>query len=159
LQGIVHWIMGNFHTANWEKFTIAIVPILLGFIILFFLRWKLNVVAIGDEEAAASGLNPSRLKAWVILAATLASSAAIAVSGIIGLYGLVIPHIVRMIFGVDNKSTLILNLLLGGCFLVLIDNISRSMGGFEIPIGVFTMLIGAPFFIWLLKKSNIGWQD
>jgi iron complex transport system permease protein len=159
LQGIVHWIMGNFHTASWEKFTIAIVPILLGFIILFFLRWKLNVVAIGDEEAAASGLNPVRLKAWVILAATLASSAAIAVSGIIGLYGLVIPHIVRMIFGVDNKSTLILNLLLGGCFLVLIDNISRSMGGFEIPIGVFTMLIGAPFFIWLLKKSNIGWQD
>jgi iron complex transport system permease protein len=159
LQGIVHWIMGNFHTASWEKFMIAIVPILLGFIILFFLRWKLNVVAIGDEEAAASGLNPARLKAWVILAATLASSAAIAVSGIIGLYGLVIPHIVRMIFGVDNKSTLILNLLLGGCFLVLIDNISRSMGGFEIPIGVFTMLIGAPFFIWLLKKSNIGWQD
>jgi iron complex transport system permease protein len=159
LQSIVHWMMGSFHTASWEKFSIAIIPILAGFIILFILRWKMNVVALGDEEAASSGLNPARLKTWIILATTLASSAAIAVTGIIGLYGLVIPHIVRMLFGVDNKSTLVLNLLLGGSFLVLIDNISRSMGGFEIPIGVFTMLIGAPFFIWLLKKSNIGWQD
>jgi iron complex transport system permease protein len=80
------------------------------------------------------------------------------VSGIIGLYGLMIPHIVRMLFGVDNQRTLLLNLLLGGSFLTLIDNISRSAAGFEIPIGVFTMLLGAPFFIWLLKKSNIGWE-
>jgi iron complex transport system permease protein len=159
LQGIIHWIMGNFQTASWEKLYIAIIPILAGFIVLFILRWKLNVLAMGDDEAAASGLNPGRLKTWIILATTLASSAAIAVSGIIGLYGLVIPHIVRMIFGVDNRSTLILNLLLGGSFLVLVDNISRTAGGFEIPIGVFTMLLGAPFFIWLLKKSSIGWQD
>jgi iron complex transport system permease protein len=159
LQGIVHWLMGNFQTAGWEKLALVIGPVSAGFIVLFILRWKLNVLALGDEEAAASGLNPARLKTWVILAATLASSAAIAVSGIIGLYGLVIPHIVRMIFGVDNKSTLMMNLLLGGSFLVIIDNISRAAGGFEIPIGVFTMLTGAPFFIWLLKKSHIGWQD
>jgi iron complex transport system permease protein len=159
LQSIVHWIMGNFQTVSWEKFVYAVIPIIFGFTILFMLRWKLNVLALGDEEAAASGLNPARLKAWIILATTLASSAAIAVSGIIGLYGLVIPHIVRMLFGVDNKSTLVLNLLLGGSFLVLIDNISRSAGGYEIPIGVFTMLIGVPFFIWLLKRSHIGWQE
>ena len=159
LQSIVHWIMGNFHNASWEKFNSAIVPVMLGLVILFALRWKLNVLALGDDEAATSGVNPARLKAWVLLSATLASSAAIAVSGIIGLYGLIIPHVTRMLFGVDNRATLALNFLLGGSFLVLIDNISRSMGGYEVPIGVFTMLIGAPFFIWLLKKSNIGWQQ
>ena len=159
LQSIVHWIMGNFHNASWEKFNMAVIPVLLGLAILFILRWKLNVLALGDDEAASAGLNPGRIKVWVLLAATLASSAAVAVSGIIGLYGLIIPHVVRMLFGVDNQSTLVMNLLLGGTFLVVIDNISRSAAGFEVPIGVFTMLIGAPFFIWLLKKSNVGWQQ
>jgi len=159
LQSIVHWIMGNFHTSSWEKFNLAIVPVILGLAILFVLRWKLNVLALGDEEAASAGVNPGRLKVWALLAATLACSSAIAISGIIGLYGLIIPHVTRMIFGVDNKTTLVLNLFIGGCFLVLIDNISRSLAGFEIPIGVFTMLIGAPFFIWLLKKTHAGWQQ
>jgi len=159
LQSIVHWIMGNFQNASWEHFNAAILPVMAGMIILFALRWKLNVMALGEDEARVSGVHASRLKAWVLLAATLASSAAIAVSGIIGLYGLIIPHVTRMLFGVDNRRTLGLNLMLGGSFLVLIDNISRSLGGFEVPIGVFTMLIGAPFFIWLLKKTNIGWQQ
>ena len=159
LQSIVHWIMGNFHNASWDKFSLVIFPVVIGFIILFILRWKLNVLALGDEEAATSGLHPVRLKIWILIAATLAGSSVVAVSGIIGLYGLIIPHIVRMIFGVDNRQTLLYNLLLGGSFLVVIDNFSRTMAGFEIPIGVFTMLIGAPFFIWLLKKSNIGWQQ
>jgi iron complex transport system permease protein len=159
LQSIVHWIMGNFHNANWDKLLIIIIPVSIAFIILFILRWKLNVLALGDEEAASSGLNPIRLKIWILLAATLAGSAVVAVSGIIGLYGLIIPHVVRMLFGVDNRQTLIFNLLLGGSFLVIIDNLSRTMAGFEIPIGVFTMLIGAPFFIWILKKSNAGWQQ
>ena len=158
LQGIVHWIMGNFHTAGWDKLQMAILPMAAGVVILYFLRWRLNVLALGDDEAAAVGINPSRLKWWSLLAVTLSGSAAVAVSGIIGLYGLMVPHVVRMLFGVDNRQTLLLNLLLGGSFLVIIDNISRSMAGFEIPIGVFTMLLGAPFFIWLLKKSNIGWE-
>jgi iron complex transport system permease protein len=159
LQSIVHWIMGNFQNASWDQFNMAIIPMLLGFSILFLYRWKLNVLALGDDEAVSSGLNPARLKIWILLAATLASSAAVAVSGIIGLYGLVVPHAVRMMFGVDNKMAIPMNLFLGGSFLVLIDNISRAAGGFEIPIGVFTMLIGAPLFIWLLKKSNLGWQQ
>ncbi|MCB2220980.1 MAG: iron ABC transporter permease [Bacteroidetes bacterium] len=159
LQSIVHWIMGNFHNASWDQLSMIMLPVMAGCIIIFVLRWKLNVLALGDEEAASSGLNPNRLKIWVLLAATLAGSAVVAVSGIIGLYGLIIPHITRMLFGVDNRRTLIYNLLLGGSFLVIIDNFSRTMAGYEIPIGVFTMLVGAPFFIWLLKKSNIGWQQ
>jgi iron complex transport system permease protein len=159
LQSIVHWMMGNFHTADSDKLLSVLIPVSIGFIILYLFRWKLNVLALGDEEAISAGMNPGRSKLWILLAATLASSAVVAVSGIIGLYGLVIPHLVRMIFGVDNKTTLLLNFLFGGIFLVLIDDISRSLGGFEIPIGVITMLLCAPFFIWLLKKTKIGWQS
>ncbi len=158
LQSIVHWIMGSFHTANWYELKLVIIPALAGLSVMFLLRWKLNVLALGDEEALSAGVNPGRIKIWILIATTLASSAVIAVSGIIGLYGLIVPHLVRMTFGVNNKSTLLMNLLLGGTFLVLIDDISRSFRGFEIPIGVFTMLICAPFFIWLLKKTNTGWQ-
>jgi len=159
LQAIVHWTLGNFQHAGWSSLVSALPASALGLAILFVLRWKLNVLAMGDEEAASAGTRPQKLKWWVLVAATLASSAVVAVSGIIGLYGLLIPHVVRMIFGVDNKSTLILNFLLGGTFLVVIDDISRTIAGFEIPIGVFTMLLGAPFFIWLLKKSNVGWEQ
>lgn len=159
LQRIVHWLMGNFQNASWGALQMAVIPIILGMIVLFFFRWRLNLLALGDEEAAVSGVRVVRLKVLLLLAATLAGSAAVAVSGIIGLYGLVIPHVVRMLYGVNNRATLVLNLMIGGSFLVAIDTISRSAGGFEIPIGVFTMLIGAPFFIFLLKKSNVGWQQ
>lgn len=159
LQSIVHWIMGNFQNASWHQFNLVVLPVFAGMSVLFLLRWKLNVLALGDDEAKATGMNPARMKIWILLAATLATSAVIAVSGIIGLYGLIIPHLVRMLFGVNNRTTLILNFLLGGTFLVLIDNVSRSFQGFEIPIGVFTMLLCAPFFIWLLKRTNIGWQQ
>ncbi|MGD2034377.1 MAG: iron ABC transporter permease [Bacteroidales bacterium] len=159
LQSIVHWIMGNFHNASWNKLNLVLLPAIAGLAVLFILRWKLNVLALGDEEAISTGLNPNRMKVWILIATTLASSAVIAVSGIIGLYGLIIPHVVRMLFGVNNRTTLILNFILGGSFLVIIDDISRSFKGFEIPIGVFTMLLCAPFFIWLLKKTNVGWQQ
>lgn len=158
LQSIVHWIMGSFHTANWYELKLVVLPALVGLSVMFLHRWKLNVLALGDEEALSAGVNPGRIKIWILLAASLSSSAVIAVSGIIGLYGLIVPHLVRMMFGVNNKSTLLMNLLLGGTFLVVIDDISRSFRGFEIPIGVFTMLICAPFFIWLLKKTTTGWQ-
>ncbi|PWD99055.1 FecCD family ABC transporter permease [Marinilabilia rubra] len=159
LQSIVHWIMGSFHSANWDELNMVLFPVVAGGIVLYLFRWKLNVLALGDEESMSAGLNPGRIKIWILLSATLASSAVIAVSGIIGLYGLIVPHIVRMLMGVNNKTTMMINILLGGSFLVIIDNFSRSFKGFEIPVGVFTMLICAPFFIWLLKKSKIGWQQ
>lgn len=158
LQSIVHWTMGNFHIANWDKLYSILFPAVLGLAIIYFLRWKLDILSLGDEEAISVGLSPTRLKLWVLFAITLSSSAVISVSGIIGLYGLVVPHIVRMIFGVSNRTTLMLNFWVGGGFLVLIDNISRSFQGLEIPIGVFTMLFSAPFFIWLLKNTKTGWQ-
>jgi iron complex transport system permease protein len=159
LQSIVHWTMGNLHNAGWDALQSAYIPILIGVIVLFLKRWRLNVLALGDEEARTSGIHPEREKIIVLIAATLASSAAVSVAGIIGLYGLIVPHMVRMMAGPDNRQTIPLNFLFGGTFLLVIDDFSRTMASFEIPIGVITMLIGAPIFLYLLKKTNIGWEN
>lgn len=157
LQSIVHWTMGNLHNANWNKLQSSIIPIAVGIMILFKYRWRLNVLSMGDDEARTSGINPDKDKLIILLAATLASSSAVAVAGIIGLYGLIVPHMIRMMIGPDNRQSIPLNFLFGGMFLLIIDDFSRTISGFEIPIGVFTMLLGAPFFIFLMKKTNIGW--
>jgi len=158
LQTIVHWTMGNFHNANWQKVHSAALPVVSGMMVILLYRWRLNVIALGDIEAKSAGAHPERDKVIILFAATIASSAAVAVAGIISLYGLVIPHCVRMIAGVDNRRTIPINLVVGGSFLVLIDDLSRTIMSFEIPIGVFTMLIGAPFFIYLMKKTGVGWE-
>lgn len=159
LQSIVHWTMGNFHHAGWNMLTSAILPMVAGIFILMLYRWRINVIALGDDEARSSGIHPVREKIIILAAATLASSAAVSVAGIIGLYGLIIPHMVRMLFGPDHRRGMMMNFLIGGTFLLIIDDISRTVAGFEIPIGVITMLIGAPFFLFLLKKSNTGWEQ
>ncbi len=159
LQSIVHWTMGNLHNASWEKLESSVIPITAGVFTLFIFRWRLNVLALGDDEARTVGINPERDQLIVLIAATLASSSAVAAAGIIGLYGLIVPHIVRMLNGPDNRQSIPLNFLFGGAFLLIIDDISRTIAGFELPIGVFTMLIGAPFFIFLMKKTNIGWNS
>jgi iron complex transport system permease protein len=158
LQSIVSWTMGNLHNSSWEKFKIAFIPILVGTTILYFYKWKLNAIALGDEEAKTSGINVKRDKLIILFAVTLATSSAVAISGVIGLFGLIIPHITRMLVGVDNRISMPFNFLFGGSFLLIIDDFSRSFFDFEMPIGVLTMLIGAPFFIYLMKKNNIGWE-
>jgi iron complex transport system permease protein len=159
LQSIIHWTMGNLHNANWEKLQSSVIPITIGALVIFVYRWRLNVLSLGDEEAKTVGINPEKDKIIILIAATLASSSAVAVAGIIGLYGLIVPHMVRMLTGPDNRQSIPLNFVLGGTFLLVIDNFSRTISGFEIPIGVFTMLLGAPFFIYLMKKTNIGWNN
>ncbi len=159
LQSIVHWTMGNLHNANWEKLQSSVIPITVGVLVLFVYRWRLNVLALGDDEARTVGINPEKDKLIILIASTLAASSAVAVAGIIGLYGLIVPHMVRMIIGPDNRQSIPLNFLFGGMFLLIIDNFSRTLSGFEIPIGVFTMLLGAPSFIFLMKKTNIGWNS
>ena len=158
LQSIVHWTMGNLHNASWGKLQSSIIPVSAGVAVLFIYRWRLNVLALGDDEARTVGINPGKDKIIILFSATLASSSAVAVAGIIGLYGLIVPHMVRMIIGPDNRQSVPLNFLFGGMFLLIIDNFSRTLSGFELPIGVFTMLLGAPFFIYLMKKTNIGWN-
>ncbi|WP_306350674.1 FecCD family ABC transporter permease [Flavobacterium sp. '19STA2R22 D10 B1'] len=159
LQAIVQWTMGNLHTASWEKLQYAAPPIILGLTVMMVLRWKLNLLALGDDEAKAVGVNPMALKILLIAATTLVTAAAVAAVGVISLFGLVVPHMSRMIFGASNVHTTTSNICIGGMLLLIIDDFSRSVMPFEIPIGVFTILIGAPIFIYLMKKTLIYWNS
>jgi len=158
LQTIVHWTMGNLHNASWAKVRSSAPLILFSCAWLFLLRWRMNVLALGDEETRSVGLNPEREKLLVLLPATLAASASVAVAGVISLVGLVVPHMVRMLIGPDNTRSMPAAFALGGAFLLLVDNCSRSLTSFELPVGVFTTLLGGPFFVYLLKRARIGWE-
>jgi iron complex transport system permease protein len=157
LQTIVHWTMGNLHNATWSKVRSATIPILGGVAWLYLLRWRMNVISLGDDETRAVGLNPRRERLLVLLPATLVASAAVAVAGVIGMVGLAVPHMVRMLVGPDNQRVQPVSFSLGGCFLVLVDDISRTLAAFEIPIGVFTILVGGPFFVYLLKRGKMSY--
>lgn len=158
LQTIVHWTMGNLHHASWEKLRSSAFPIIAGMSGMFLLRWRMNVLSLGDDETRAVGLNPEIEKILILIPATLAGSASVAAAGVIGLVGLVIPHTVRMMIGPDNRHSLPICFTFGGSFLLIVDNFSRTIASFEIPIGIFTTLIGGPFFIFLLKRLKAGWD-
>ncbi len=153
LQTIVHWTMGNLHNASWAKVRSASPPVALGVLALVALRWRLNVVALGDEETRAVGLRPGREKLLVLVPAALAATGATAVAGVIALVGLAVPHMARLLVGADNARLVPVSVAFGGSFLVLVDDVARSATAFEVPAGLFTTLIGGPFFLWLLRRS------
>lgn len=159
LQAIIQWTMGNLHTASWQKVHTAIFPILIGLFIIIILRWKLNLLALGDQEAMAVGVNPTVLKLILMAVATMITASSVAAVGVISLFGLIVPHISRMLFGPNNSITVWANISIGGTFLLLIDDFSRTAMPFEIPIGVFTMIIGAPVFIYLMRRNAINWNS
>ncbi len=158
LPEIVYWLMGSLASVTIDKLVMILIPIIIGFAILLLLRWHMNILAMGDEEAQSLGLNPSRVRLLVIAGCTLLTSAAVSVSGVIGWIGLVIPHMTRMIVGPDNRILIPASLSLGASFLLLIDNISRAVISIEIPIGILTAIIGVPIFLYLLKKGYSEWS-
>ena len=157
LQAIVQWTMGNLHQASWQKVQYAVLPICIGLTGLFAMRWRLNLMALGAEEAQAVGVNPRWEQLLLIVLVTVCTSTSVAAAGIISLYGLFMPHIVRMLVGPDHRYSIPANMVLGGSFLLMIDNFSRVLLTFEIPIGIFTMLLGAPFFLLLMKTQRTHW--
>ena len=160
LPEIVYWLMGSLASVTMDKLVMILIPIIIGFVILLALRWHMNLLAMGDEEAQSLGLNPSRVRLLVIVGCTLLTSAAVSVSGVIGWIGLVIPHMTRMIAGPDNRILIPASLSFGASFLLLIDNISRVrvVISIEIPIGILTAIIGVPIFLYLLKKGYSEWS-
>lgn len=150
LPAITYWLMGSLSGMAWEDLGFVIWPMLLGLVPLFFLRWRLNVLAMGDDEARAMGVDAGRLRVWLIIAATLVTAASVSVSGMIGWVGLVIPHMVRRICGSDYRWLMPCCMLGGGTFLLIVDNISRNISTSGIPIGILTAFVGAPFFLWLI---------
>ncbi|MCL2687037.1 MAG: iron ABC transporter permease [Methanobrevibacter sp.] len=157
LPTIVFWLMGSLASVTTQQIIMVLIPMLIGITILILIRWRLNVVSMGDEEALTMGIDVKKMQAIIIICCTLITAAAVSISGIIGWIGLVIPHIARMILGPDHKVLLPASVILGAFFLLLIDNISRTVTTVEIPLGILTALIGAPFFIYLLKKSKEVW--
>ncbi|MEG1500518.1 MAG: iron ABC transporter permease [Clostridiales bacterium] len=155
LPAIVYWLMGSLSSVGYDDFW-ALLPIIGGIIILLLFSWQINVLSMGDKEARTMGLDVKKLKAVIIIGATLATAGAVCLAGIVGWVGLVIPHIGRMIVGNDNKKLLPLCISVGASFMILIDTVSRIIAVSEVPLGILTALIGAPFFIYLLKKTKGG---
>lgn len=156
LPSIVFWLMGSLATASFKDIAIAGGPMIVGIIGLIGIKWRINVLSMGDREAHALGVNLFVDKGLVIIFATLATAGAVCVSGIIGWVGLIIPHICRMLVGNDNRVLIPASLSLGACFLIVVDDVGRIITGSEIPMGILTALIGAPFFVWLLKQTKGG---
>ena len=154
LLEITYWLMGSLSTANLQDVLFLLPPLLIGMAPLACLRWQLNAMAFGDEEAQAMGLNVKRLRGLFILCATLLTAASVAIAGMIGWIGLIIPHMARFMVGPNCKVLLPMSFLVGGSFLLLVDNVARNLFTVEVPLGILTSIIGAPFFFYLLLKRK-----
>lgn len=154
LPAIVFWLLGSVSTATFAKVAVAVVPVLGGAAVLLALRWRINVLSLGDEDAAALGVRPRPLRWVVLVAVALMVAGAVAVSGAVSWVGLVIPHLARMWVGPDHRVLLPVSFLLGGAYIVLVDTIARTATAGEIPLGVLTALIGAPVFFLLLRRNR-----
>jgi len=154
LPAITFWLMGSLASTTYKTLPLILIPFLIGGVPLFFLRWKINLLSLSDEEALSIGVNITALRRIIIICATLMTSSVVSVSGMIRWVGLIIPHIARMIVGPDNKVLLLASVLLGGTYLLLVDDVARSMTAMEIPIGILTAIIGAPFFLYLIYRQR-----
>jgi len=158
LPSIVFWLMGSLSAVSIDDLYLIAIPMIIGFSVLLLIRWRLNILALGDEEAQALGIDVKKLRIMIIVCCTLLTASAVSISGTIGWIGLVIPHVTRMIVGPDHKKLLPATICTGAFFLLLVDNVSRSLILIEIPLGILTAIIGAPFFLYLLRRGNRGWS-
>ncbi|MBF6600368.1 MAG: iron ABC transporter permease [Dehalococcoidia bacterium] len=154
---ILGWILGGFNTASWTKTLIALPYVAVSMALVLPFARVLNVLQLDDDEARHLGIDVERVQLIVLAFASLATAAAVAVSGLIGFVGLIVPHAVRMLFGPDYRRVLPMSAFFGASFLILADTAARSLdGGREVPIGVVTAFIGAPFFLYLLRRYQRG---
>ena len=158
LPAITYWLLGSLNGASWRSLALVMPPMVLGTLLLFALRWPLNVLAMGDEEARALGGRTEFVKGLTILATTLITAAAVSACGIVGWIGLVVPHLARMLTGPDHRRLLPAALSLGASYLLVMDTLARSLTPGEIPIGILTAILGAPFCAWLLRRVRGGWE-
>ncbi|MGI6257051.1 MAG: FecCD family ABC transporter permease [Anaerovoracaceae bacterium] len=159
LPAITYWLMGSLNSIKPEDTTFIIFPIVLGAIPLFLLRWRINLMTVGEEEARAMGINTTAMRLVVVICATLLTAASVSVSGMIGWIGLVIPHFCRMIFGYDYRRLIPASALFGAAFLIVVDDASRLLTTASIPIGILTAFIGAPLFMYLILTGGALRRD
>lgn len=154
LPEITYWLMGSLTGTENKDVVFSGITIAAGIIPLLFLRWKINVLTVGEEEAAAMGVRVPAVRAVSLICATLLTAAAVSVSGMIGWVGLVVPHFCRKVIGNNYLFLMPASILTGAFFLLCVDNISRNLFVAEVPIGILTAVIGAPFFIYLITKGG-----
>ena len=155
VREVYSWILGRLSSATWSDVRLILPPAVLSSAVLIAFRRHLDVFRVGDDEAGALGLSVGTTRLIVVVAATLGTAAAVAVSGLIGFVGLIVPHVVRLLVGASYRLVVPLSLLAGATFLVIADIPGRTLqGGAETPIGVVTAFLGAPFFIFLLRSGR-----
>lgn len=157
LPAITYWLMGSLNSASYDTLLLGAPPVLLGVVLLLMLRWRLNLLPLPEDEARASGVNIALLRGVTVICATMMTASCVSMCGQVGWVGLLVPHICRMKFGNNNLSLMPASMCIGAGFMVLVDTFARSATAAEIPISILTAIIGAPFFIMLMRKSG-GWK-
>ena len=154
LPAITYWLMGSLSSIKPRDVLFLVIPVTLGLVPLLILSWRMNLLTLGEEEARSMGVNTRLLRFTVILCATLLTAASVAVSGMIGWVGLVIPHFCRMLFGYDYRRLIPAAALFGASFLIIVDDIARLATAGEIPLGILTAFVGAPIFLYLILTGG-----
>ncbi len=157
MPAITFWLLGSLASIKPQDVWSALPAVLLGLVPLVLVRWRMNLMALGDEEASALGIDPRRLRIVFIAAATLMTAGVVAISGVIGWVGLVMPHIARLVVGPNFDRLLPTAMLMGAGYLVMVDTLARTLGSTEVPLGILTAFLGAPVFLWLLATGRRGW--
>jgi iron complex transport system permease protein len=157
LPAITFWLLGSLAAIAPKDLAIAAPLALLGLAPMLLLRWRMNLLALPDDEARALGVDTRRLRTLVVACATLMTASVVAISGIIGWVGLLIPHAARLLVGPDFGRLLPLAMLMGAGFMLAVDTLCRTIAGIEVPPGVLTALIGTPFFLWLFALARRTW--
>lgn len=158
-QAIVVWLLGSLSLASWDSVKIALLGFVIGFIPLFLLRWRINILGLSDSECISLGISPHKMRFICISCVSFACALGVSVSGTIGWVGLVVPHIGRVIFGSDMRALLPGSIALGGFILLFADTLARTLTSYDLPVGIVTALLGAPFFIFLLSRFANKWGD
>ncbi len=157
LPAMTYWLLGSLSAVTQADVRAAAPAVACGLVPLWLLRWRVNLLSLADEEASAMGVDVRRLRVALVAAATLITAAAVSISGTIGWVGLVVPHVARLMVGPDFRRLLPMALVLGAAFLLAADTAARTVAATEVPLGVLTAAIGAPFFLWLLARSRRAW--
>ncbi len=157
LPAITYWLMGGLNHASYPSLALGAPPILIGILMLYLLRWRLNLLPLSEDEARASGVNITALRAVTVVCATMITASCVSMCGQVGWVGLLIPHICRMKFGSNHLALVPASVSLGAVFMIAVDTAARSISAQEIPVSILTAIIGAPFFILLMRKTG-GWK-
>ena len=157
LPAITYWLMGGLNNAAFKTLVLGAPPIVLGILVLYLLRWRMNLLPLSEDEAKSSGVNIARLRGITVFCATVITASCVSMCGQVGWVGLLVPHMCRMKFGSNHLSLLPASISFGAVFMILVDTVARSASAQEIPISILTAIIGAPFFIILMRKSG-GWS-